>query len=127
PGEPQVPVALTGPPDGGFVAPQLSGEVFSPLAGSNTQDNSGTSNLKPGRCVAVSDPLQFRAIWRGDRQHLRPASTHGSISHVDTGQSISIAGCSNSVQVFVPRTLACRDRGCASRTGPAVRHSSRSP
>jgi hypothetical protein len=45
--QPQVPVALTGAPDGGLVALQLSGKIFSPLAGSNTQDNSGTANLIP--------------------------------------------------------------------------------
>lgn len=104
-GEPHLPVALTSTPDGGLVALQLGGKGFPPLAGGNTQDDSGTSDLIPGRCVAVSDPLQFTDVWREDRQRLGLASTHGSTSHVHTGHGISISGCSNLVQVFVPETV----------------------
>jgi hypothetical protein len=87
PGEPQVPVALTGPPDAGFVALPLSGKGFSSLPGSNPQDHAGTSDWIPGRCVAVSDPLQLRGIRRADRSHLGLASTPGSTSRVETGQA----------------------------------------
>src|SRR5262249_2925301 len=119
-GEPQIPVALTGSPNGGFVALPLSGKVFSPLAGSNSQDNPGTSDLIPGRRLAVSNPLQLRDIWREDRQHLGLASTHGSTSHVDTGQSISIARYSNLVQLFVPATLEGRRPSRTRQSAPLV-------
>ncbi len=57
--QPQVPIPLTSSPDRGIVALELRSEVFSPLACSDAQNNSGTPNLIPGQRIAVSDLLQF--------------------------------------------------------------------
>src|SRR5277367_3658324 len=118
PVEPKLSIPLTGSPDGGFVALKLLSKDFSPLPGGNTQNNSSTSNLIPGRRVTVSDPLQLREVRRRYRQHYRLASSHRGTSRTEPGHPLSIAGCSNSVQVFVPATLAR-----CSAPGVALRHS----
>jgi hypothetical protein len=46
--EPQVPIPLTSSPDRGVVALELRSKVFSPLARSDAQNNSGTPDLIPG-------------------------------------------------------------------------------
>src|SRR5512135_1653808 len=109
--EPPDPIPLTGSPDGGFVALEMSSEVFSPLASGDSQNNSRTSDLIPRRRVTVSDPLQLGHIRRVDRHHLGLAATHAGISHAETGHRFSISGCSNSVQVFVPETVEAQTPG----------------
>src|SRR5512135_705463 len=115
--EPSDPLPLTGSPDGGFVALELSREVFSSSACGDPQDNSRTPDLIPRRRVTVSDPLQRGHIWRVDRQHRGLAATHGGTSHAETEHRFSLSECSNSVQVFVPETLGAyaTTRGAVSR------------
>ena len=84
--KPQLPIALTGSPDGGIVTLQLGGEVFSPLPGGDFQDNSGTPNLIPGQRITASDPFQLREVGRKDRQHLGLASPHVYCSRVEEGR-----------------------------------------
>ena len=64
--EPKLPIPLTGSPDRGVVALELGSDVFSPLACSNSQNNSGTPNLIPGQCIAVCDSFQFGDVRRDD-------------------------------------------------------------
>src|SRR5512140_203790 len=104
--EPPVPIPLTGSPNGGFVALELRSEVFSTLACGDPENNSRTPDLIPRRRVPVSDPLQLGDVRRVDRQRLGLAATHAGTSHAETEHWCSITGCSNSVQVFVPTTLA---------------------
>src|SRR5436190_19255474 len=109
--EPLVPIPLTGAPDGGFVALELSREDFASLACGDPQHNPRTPDLIPRRCVTASDPLQLGEVRRVDRQHLGLAATHAGTSDTKTEHWCSISGCSNSVQVFVPETLAAGDEG----------------
>src|SRR5271165_5738404 len=83
--EPKLPILLTGSPDRGVVALELESDVFSPLACSNTQNNSGTPNLIPGQCIAVCDSFQFGDVPRDDSQHIGLASTHTGSSHAEIG------------------------------------------
>jgi hypothetical protein len=46
--KPRASVQLTGSPDGRFVAVELEGEVFSPLACGDSEEDSSTPNLIPG-------------------------------------------------------------------------------
>jgi hypothetical protein len=57
--KPGVSIPLTGSPDRGVVALELRSEIFSTLASSDAQNNSGTPNLKPRQRIAVSDLFQF--------------------------------------------------------------------
>src|SRR4051812_70653 len=82
----------------------MSSEVFAPLACGDPQNNSRTPDLIPRRRVTVSDPLQLGQVLRVDRQHLGLAAAHAGTSHAETEHWLSISGCSNSVQVFVPET-----------------------
>ncbi len=108
--KPQASVQLTGSPDGRFVAVELEGEVFSSMACSDSEDNSSTSNLIPGRCITVSDPFQLGGVWRKDRQPFGSASTHGGSFYAENGKRISVADSRNSVQVLVPGTLGHRHK-----------------
>ena len=54
----------------------------------------------------LSDPSQLGHVRRVDRQHLGLAATHVGTSYAETEHWFSRSGRSNSVQVFVPETLA---------------------
>src|SRR5262249_31839972 len=103
--ESRLPIPLTGSPNGGFIAPELSGEVFAPLACGDPQNNARTPDLIPGGRVTVSDPLQLGDIRREDRQYLGLAAAHIGTLHAEIEHHLRISGCSNSVQLFVPATL----------------------
>src|SRR6185437_16417154 len=99
-------IPLAGPPDGGLITPKLGSKVFLPPTGGDAQDNSSTANLIPRRRVPVNDPLQLDDIPSGDRQRFRLASSHVLTSHTDPEYNVSVPGNRNSLQVFVPETLA---------------------
>src|ERR1019366_5537786 len=61
-------VALTGSPDGGFVAIELGSKEFTAPACRNSQNNARTANLKPRRCVAMGQSLQLGDVRRVDLQ-----------------------------------------------------------
>jgi hypothetical protein len=106
PGEAELPISLTGSPNSGFVALKLGSQVLASLASGDSQDNSGSSHLIPGRRVTVGNSFQFGQVWRGDRQALGLASTHADTSHLETGHPLKIAVFGNLVQVLLPTTLA---------------------
>ena len=54
----------------------------------------------------MSGPFQLRDVGRKDRQHFGFAPTHVYSSRAKRTDHVTITGSSNSVQVFVPETLA---------------------
>src|SRR5580692_1144834 len=96
-------IPLTGSPDGGCVALQLSRDVFAPLTSRDTQNDASTPNLIPRRRVTMSHALQLGDIRRQEFQLLRLSSTHASTSHAKPESSINIAGRLNLVQVSCRR------------------------
>jgi len=81
--EPKLLIPLTGSPDRGVVALELGSDVFSPLACSNSQNNSGTPDLIPGQCIAVCDSFQFGDVWRENSEHIWLVSTNTGSSHAE--------------------------------------------
>src|SRR5271170_3942956 len=104
-GEAQIPIPLTRSPNGGFVALQLGSEEFSPLACGDSQNNSGSLHLIPGRHLTAGNSFQFWNVERADGNSLGLATTHTDTSHAEAGHLIIVAGRRNSVQVLVPPTL----------------------
>src|SRR5690606_35156546 len=48
-------VLAAGTPDGGRVALEASGQLLCSCSGRTLEENSGTSHLEPGRCLAPVD------------------------------------------------------------------------
>jgi hypothetical protein len=73
-------IALTSSPNRGFTTVALRSQDFTSPPRSDSQNNSSTTNLKPGRYLTPSDPLQFRTVRRSDVQFRGSTSTHGDPS-----------------------------------------------
>ena len=77
---PLIPKTLTRSPHRGFTTVALRSQHRTSPTCSDSENNSSTTNLKPGRYFATSNPLQFRKVRRRDLQFLGSTSTHGGSS-----------------------------------------------